>query len=109
MGLNLPNLARGNEGMSSANVAANLLVDREVRTVRLFLPVDALDEPGTYICSRSGHPLPVADADPGTSRLAAVPDAKSDRSAVTGISADPDISRLEARRLASSFGFGVNF
>jgi len=95
--------------MGAATVSEDRVVELESETLGVSLPLDALDEPGTYICDWSGHLLRVSDADPGTNRFATVRHTDSKPWTVTRISADPRISRLEAKALASGFGLRVAF
>ncbi|MFQ5805689.1 MAG: hypothetical protein ACE5I3_04480 [Phycisphaerae bacterium] len=95
--------------MSAGIATENVLVDLAKETVGVSLPLDALLEPGTYICNWSGHLLRVSDTDPDGNRFATLRHTVSEPWTVTRISADPHISRFKAKALAGSFGLSVNF
>lgn len=95
--------------MSTAVAAANLAIDPPAQSARVIVPLDALDEPGTYICNWSGHLLRIPEGDLDDSRFAILRDANAQPWTVTKISEDPRISRFQAKALASSFGLNVNF
>jgi len=95
--------------MSTAVATANFPVEPQVKTARVVVPLDALDEPGTYICNWSGHLLRIPEGNLDDSRFAILSDADARPWTLTKISGDPHISQFQAKTLASSFGLNVNF
>jgi len=100
--------------MSIAIGADSVLASRErqtpeIQTPGLTVPLHALDEPGTYICNWNGHLLRIPEAELDASRFAAIRRADSQPWTVTRLSADPHISRFEARALANSLGLSTSF
>jgi len=81
----------------------------ETQSVGVSLPLDALTEPGTYVCNWSGHLLRVPEADRGTSRFSTTGAQRAAAWTVTRISADPQISRYEAKSLAERLGLATSF
>lgn len=73
------------------------------------LPLDALHEPGTYVCNWSGHLLRIHDSEREGHRFANAGRHTAGSWTVTRISADPRISRQQAKVLAHSFGLSANF
>ena len=66
-------------------------------------------QPGTYICDWSGHLLRISDRDARERRFVELVSAVSGPLTVTRISANPRLSRLEARALAGRLGLTANF
>ncbi len=95
--------------MSAAIAAEQFRIVHETEPVGVSLPLDALEEPGTYICNWSGHLLRVHETDRGTRRFAAAAGRHPGAWTVTRISVDPRISRQEAKSLANSFGLSTSF
>jgi len=78
-------------------------------SVGVSLPLDALQEPGTYVCNWSGHLLRVPEADRGTARFSGTCGSHAATWTVTRISPDPQISRHEAKSLAERLGLTTRF
>jgi hypothetical protein len=95
--------------MSVAVANQALSVARKPETVGVSIPLDALDEPGTYICDWSGHLLRVSQADLDAGRFADVGHAKPESWTVTRISPDSRISCFDAWKLAESLGVNTDF
>ena len=86
--------------------------DRSPRSsirVGTTLPLDTLHDPGTYVCNWSGHLLRIHDADREGHRFADAGRRNAGAWTVTRISADPRISRQQAKVLAQSFGLSTSF
>jgi hypothetical protein len=98
----------GDRCMSTATLTGDPYVGCAMPSVGVSLPLDALSEPGTYLCNWSGHLLRVPELDRGHPRFST-----AGRNAatwtVTRISADPLISRHEARSLAQRLGLTTSF
>jgi hypothetical protein len=82
-------------------------VSGDARPSAVPLPLHALHEPGTYVCNWSGNLLRVHDTD--TRRFNTACHAPLQEWTVTKISTDPDLSRWQARTLASQFGLNTSF
>lgn len=95
--------------MSAAMLTGSSQTGRGTESVGVSLPLDALKEPGTYVCNWSGHLLRVPEADRGTNRFSATDGRRPASWTVTRISADPRISRHEARSLADGLGLSTSF
>jgi hypothetical protein len=81
----------------------------ETGLVGISLPLDGLKEPGTYVCNWSGHLLRVPEADRGIARFSATGARHAAVWTVTRISADPRISRHQAKSLAEKLGLTTSF
>jgi hypothetical protein len=85
-------------------------IGREAERVGVSLPLDSVEEPGTYICNWSGHLLRVPEPDPYMrGRLPCIGRPDSDSWMVTRISADPQLPRYQAKELAGRLGLTTNF
>jgi hypothetical protein len=81
----------------------------ETELVGVSMPLDTLKEPGTYVCNWSGHLLHVPEADRETNRFSTAGAGHAAPWTVTRISADPRISRHEAKSLADKLGLITSF
>lgn len=83
----------------------------ETDLVGVSLPLDALEEPGTYVCNWSGHLLHVREDEREAKRFSSAGARRAGAGAwtVTRISADPRISRHEAKSLADKLGLITSF
>ena len=95
--------------MSAAVGRQKFHIGGETELVGVTLPLDALKEPGTYLCNWSGHLLRVPEADRGISRFSAAGARRAGTWTVTRISADPQISRYQAKSLADKLGLATSF
>ena len=95
--------------MSAAMLTGNPHIGDRTESVGISLPLDTLKDPGTYVCNWSGHLLRVPEADRGTTRFSAAGGRHSTAWTVTRISADPRISRHEAKTLADGLGLSTSF
>ena len=95
--------------MSAAMVVQKSHTGGESASVGVSLPLDALKEPGTYVCNWSGHLLRVPEADRGKSRFSAAGAQRTAAWTVTRISADPRISQYQAKSLADRLGLTTSF
>ena len=95
--------------MSAAMLTGSSQTGRGTKSVGVSLPLDALQEPGTYVCNWSGHLLRVPEADRGINRFSATGGRRAASWTVTRISADPRISRHEAKSLADGLGLSTSF
>jgi len=71
------------------------------------VPLESVNEPGTYICNWSGNLLRVHETD--TQRFTAACHAPPQRWTVTRISTNPGLSLGAARLLATRFGLSTSF
>jgi hypothetical protein len=93
--------------MSSAAVIPESPSTHETDSLGVPLPLDSLNEPGTYVCNWSGNLLRVHDTD--TTRYSTACHTPLQQWTVTRISPDPDLSRFEAKALAGNFGLATSF
>jgi len=95
--------------MGAATLTGSSQTGRGTEAMGVSLPLDALQEPGTYVCNWSGHLLRVPEADRGTNRFSAADGRHASTWTVTRISANPRISRQEAKTLADGLGLITSF
>lgn len=95
--------------MSTLTIPQQDRTNRTSSRVGTTLPLDALGEPGTYVCNWSGHLLRVHDGECEGHRFVSAGRQRAGTWTVTRISADPRISRQQAKVLAHSFGLSTNF
>ena len=93
--------------MTTAFLTVDVPFAAEAEELGVPLPLDALHEPGTYVCNWSGNLLRVHDDD--TARFTAVSRAPQHQWTVTRISPDPHLSRFEAKTLAGNLGLATTF
>jgi hypothetical protein len=95
--------------MSAAVPPGNASFDPTTKSTRVVVPLDALDEPGTYICNWSGQLLRVPEGNLDETRFAILSDTEARPWTLTKISADPNLPRSAARTLADQLGLHANF
>jgi hypothetical protein len=95
--------------MSTALVVQKSHTVGGTESVGVSLPLNALSEPGTYVCNWSGHLLRVPEADRGTHRFSTSGAHRTAAWTVTRISADPRISQYQAKALADRLGLATSF
>ncbi len=95
--------------MSVAAVVQQSQIDNGTGPVGVSLRLDALTEPGTYVCNWSGHLLRVPESDRGTSRFSTTHARRAAAWTVTRISVDPRISCYHAKSLADRLGLTTSF
>lgn len=79
------------------------------KTVGTTIPFDAINEPGAYICTWSGHLLRVPEDGVTAGRSPLINIVGNDPLMVTKISENPYITLTKAKLLASNFDLNVNF
>lgn len=79
------------------------------KTVGTTIPFDAINEPGAYICTWSGHLLRVPEDGVTAGRSPLINIVGNEPLMVTKISENPYITLTKAKLLASNFDLNVNF
>lgn len=81
----------------------------DIRNNATAIPVDAISDPGAYICNWSGHLLRIPEDDIASGRSPILNIVGSEPLFVTKISDDPFITIPKAKLLAANWDVDINF